>query len=261
MREKKQEKSLSLPNTRLELLGIIIKNNVLTILNLSLVLFVFAMPLLLIYGLLYLGLISINISENYPEAVNLVFGFSLVAIIGYIILYIGLGGSFYIAKKMAWNEPLLYKKHFFKGVKDNFKRSIVIGFLVGISVFIATWGSLFLYAFALSNELMTYIGIGALLLQAVIILMLSMIYMAQNGLYSLKIKDLIRNSFLLTLMSLFKSILLFVITFGLIVSSLLLNIITYINKAFTILCYAPILRASIVLASTMVNYVWGPNTF
>lgn len=228
MRDKKQVTSISLPNTRFELFGKTIKNNVLPIINLSLVLFAFSLPLLLIYGLLYLGLISIKISENYPEAVNLVFYFGLAAIIGYIILYAGLGGGFYIAKKLAWNEPLLYKKHFLKGIKDNLKKSIFMGIVVGVSVLIATWGSLFLYAFALSNELMNYIGIGALLLQAMIVLMLSMIYMAQNCVYSLKVQDLIKNSFILTLTSLFKSTLLFVISYGLIIGLLLFDIITII---------------------------------
>jgi len=217
-----------LPRNRMDLFKKLITKEPVMLINLSLLMVLFAIPLVFTYGMLYTSIITLPEGSSLNDATSLIFFYGVFAILGFIVFYIGQGGLFYINKKIVWNEPYVYSKHFMKGIKEQFKYSVLIGLLTGIIVNITLWGSIILLAFAFSNEFMFYIGLGALLIVLLLMLIISQFMMAQSCIYELPFKALFKNSLIFTILRLGKSILLYIVTYVLLIGFMMIHFVTFI---------------------------------
>lgn len=239
-----------LPRNRIDLFKKLIRKEPVMIINLSLMMVLFAIPLVFTYGMLYTSIITLPEGSSLNDATNLIFFYGIFAILGFIVFYIGQGGLFYVTKKIVWNEPYVYLKHFMRGIKEQFKSSFSIGLLTGIIVNITLWGSIILLAFAFSNEFMFYVGLGALLLVSLLMLIISQLMMAQSCIYELSFKALFKNSLIFTILRLFKSILLFIFTYVILIGFMMIHFVTFII-GLIIFC---LLNELIVLSWTLFSH-------
>lgn len=217
-----------LPRNRIDLLKKLIIKEPVTFINLSLLMVLFTLPLFFIYAMLYMSIITLPEGSNINDATNLIFFYGVMATLGFIIFYIGQGGLFYVTKRIVWNEPYVYLKHFMKGIKEQFKSSFFIGLLTGIIVNLTLWGSIILLAFSFSNEFMFYIGLGALLTVLVFMLIISQFMMTQSCIYKLSFWGLFKNSLIFTILRLGKSLLLFIVTYVILITFMLINFVTFV---------------------------------
>lgn len=221
------QEDIRLPRNRKDLFIKLIKKNPSMIINLSLMMVIFSLPLIFTYGLLYTSLITLPEGSNLNDATNLIFFFGLFSILGFIIFYIGQGALYYVNKKIVWNEPYVYKKHFMKGIKEQFKTSALIGSLTGIIVNTTLWGSLVLLSFAFSNEIIFFIALGSLLVVLLLTLIISQFILSQSVVYELSFISLFKNSLILTILKIGKSLLVFLLTYLLIIGFMIINTITF----------------------------------
>lgn len=203
-------KDANLPKNRKELLKTIIKDDFGLIVDVSLVSFLFSIPLLAVSGI-SLFILSAGEFKAYEDITPLIFITSLVSIICFMILYMGKIALYGVIKKRAFNEAGLFNETFKDVFKDNFKKGLFIGFIVGLSYFIGINGTIY-FAITKLHFLIKGLGIGLSILLFFLFKISGEYFCCLNNYYDLKIKDGLRNSIYLTIMDLFVSILLFIIT-------------------------------------------------
>jgi len=115
-----------------------------------------------------------------------------------VVGFIGLGGTFYLIKKMALQEPNIeIIKDFFTGVRVNIKESLLSGSILGLYLFIFISN---MYFFPTIENLPSYISISfSVILALVFVLVLGLVLyiMAGASLYKLEFIKTIKNNFLL----------------------------------------------------------------
>ena len=118
-----------LPDTRLELLKDTLRYRFLDVVLLSILTGLFFLPLILwIVVATSLGLLD---SSNIAS-VLLTYG---IAILGFMIAGFGLGGTFYVCKKMAWGEGGVLGTEFLEGAVKNMGTSLALFGFLGILYF------------------------------------------------------------------------------------------------------------------------------
>lgn len=185
------------PKTRLNQFFDIFKHRFLELLKLSLLQAVFNMPLLVTIFLFWM-LLNNSSSEQAVMMVFLIQGASFI--VSLPISFIGLTGSFYAIKKLIYAEGEFASSSFFYGLKEEWKKGLVIGLIAGLSVAVAVIGA---YFFIFSTfELISWVrgfGIAIIAIQLIVVLMVCYYSVAQSIVYTNKIGPILKNSFLLTL--------------------------------------------------------------
>ncbi|MCQ3035387.1 MAG: hypothetical protein MJ248_04140 [Bacilli bacterium] len=130
-----------LPHNRRQQLKFIFKTRRPLFLLIGLVLFAFALPLLISWLLC-----DFNISNAYnlyeaaeltePEFFNFYFTntliFTAIGIPFFMVFAIGLAGAFGIFKNLLFGKPVFFKHDFIKGIKNNWKSFILTSFVIGV---------------------------------------------------------------------------------------------------------------------------------
>ena len=114
--------------------------------------------------------------------------------------FIGMSGTFYCIKKLAYSEGEYASSSFFVGLKEEWKKGLVIGLLAGLSAFLAIGGSYYLYSSLYPvNSWIAGFAVAILQVQLVIVMMVCYYAMGQSVIYSNKLRYTLKNSFIMTL--------------------------------------------------------------
>ena len=156
-----EEVAKSLPHTRKEVFFDLIKHRKMTLFSLSCFVFMFFIPLAV--DLFYFNFLeSAAIASDKLEYGFSLFFYSMVIMIPCVMIgFLGLAGGFYVAKKLVWQEGISMASDFFQGIKENWLRALVNGFIFGICLFVAVVGGSYLIIYAPTSPVWCGIGIGA----------------------------------------------------------------------------------------------------
>ena len=212
------------PNTRLEQFFDIFKHRFVELLKLSLLQAVFNMPLIVSLILFY-GLVRSATDINSLMTVFIIQGCSFI--ISVPVAFIGLTGSFYSIKKIAFAEGEYASSSFFIGLKEEWKNGLLIGLICGFSIALSVIGFFFFYFYLSSiNATISGFGIAILFIQAIVVYIVTIYSVGQIVIYSNKLKYVLKNSFIMTLMRFPLNLLIFIIHPGIFVTLVLIMDIT-----------------------------------
>ena len=245
-----------LPNTRWKVFKDLIKYRKRDMVSLSLLFFVFCLPLAV--DIIIFNQFIIIAGNSSQEAViransifSLIFYMMIVAIPCIVVFFIGLGGLFYVLKKITWQEGVLTGPDFFIGIKKNIKNNIFIGLIYSVSCFLFVVGIFFLLR-TMNNELgyLSGMGIGLCVVQFIILSIVCIYAVALNNAYQYKFIHLLKNGFIFFAAKFFKNLLIFILTTGLFVGIMFVDIIA---QYVSIFCF------SILSSYLMVGWVLLSN--
>ena len=118
-----------------------------------------------------------------------------------VVGFIGLGGLAHVCKNVAWQEGLLIGPDFFKGIKKNWKHSLVIGLIWGLSLFLLVVGTFFLLRAQQSSSQpwVLSIGVGLCITQFIILSIVCVYALNYTCFYVNTLREVLKNSFVSTL--------------------------------------------------------------
>ena len=180
-----------IPNTRKELLGVILKEHFFDIVICSIYTFVFAFPL--VFWLIFISQTSyIDITEDNYLLNSLVVYIPIM--VGILIFGIGLGGSLYYMKKLVFQEGSNVHQDFFKGIKETIKQSLLsYGFIAVLYGLMGISKTILSFSEGLNDALITIL-VGIMYVVLFISLIIVSFNMTQSILYNATQGQLITNS-------------------------------------------------------------------
>ncbi len=135
----------NLPSNRKEVFIDCLKLRLFDFFKIGLLIFLFALPLLiagLVKDTLLFNLLdSLNGGQISEEDFNdaytlLLLGYYLVEIVCLIIFSLGLAGSLRVIRQIAWGEAVFFIQDFFEGIKLNIKHFIIYFLFIGTFIFL-----------------------------------------------------------------------------------------------------------------------------
>ena len=212
------------PSTRLKQFFDIAKNRFVELIKISLLQTVFNMPLIVSLVLFYI------LVRNSQDASSLLTVFIITSgsfLITLPFSYVGMTGTFYCMKKLAYAEGEFAASSFFIGMREEFKKGILIGLLMGLSTGIAVIGLYlsFVYLTQLDN-IVTGFSIAILTIQFIVMLIVSYYAVGQSVVYSNKMRFIYKNSFIMTLIRFPINLLLVILAPGIVVALIAIMEIT-----------------------------------
>ena len=235
------------PRTRVAQFFDIFKHRFLELLKLSLLQAVFSLPLLVTIFLFWLLLPNAHTNQA-AMMVFLIQGAS--SLITLPIAFVGLVGSFYALKKLAYAEGEFASSSFFIGMKEEWKKGLLIGLVAGLSAGIAIVGA---YFFIFSPyDIISWVkglGIAVSIIQLIVVYISCYYSIAQIVVYENKLWPIIKNSVIMNLMR-------FPINLGL--------FILYPGVFIALICIIPYTMyvgvGLMMLTSVFGHLVWMMNT-
>lgn len=216
-----------LPHTRWELFRDILSSQWRTLLGVSLLEVLFALPLFcvcLVFS--FFARDYFTSTSDLSGTFAILFYGSLASIVGIAVLTIGMSGVFYVSKKLTFLEGTFSTSDFFVGLKKGWRRAAVLGFIDGVSFALGFTGTLFLLLNYPSMPVLSGIGIGVLLFQFLIALTTSRYFLSQDCLYANSFASTYRNSLIFALIKLPMNFVFFLWTPGLFFAFELINEVT-----------------------------------
>ena len=211
----------TLPTNRWELGWDVFKTNMGKMFGLNLLTMLFLIPALLLVLMRYM--LKTAYSEAYPFTQNLGLSYPLypssagleaslslllnVEVFKFVLIAVAIGavalsGGFYVMRNFVWTEGVIVTSDFFKGVKKNYFL-ILITLVIYSVIMMFSIASLNMASMMLaSHQGKAWLLVGAqvvtfMIMGVVTIMVLYMITLGIN--YKLSFKNLIRNSFILTI--------------------------------------------------------------
>ena len=191
-------KKENLPKNRIKQFFDLFIHRFLDLLKLSLLQAIFLMPLLATCVLFYVFLRNAS-DKNSLFTIFLIQGLSLMITLP--INYVGLTGCFYCLKKIIHAESEYTSSSFFIGMKQEWAKGLLFGFIEGMS------GALTLIGlFLLFNNIADLIawvsglGIAMVIIQFILVTMFTYHCLGQISVYSNPLKYVVKNSFLIMTM-------------------------------------------------------------
>ena len=247
------EAKRALPHNRKEVFFDLLRHRKMTLFALSCFTFMFFIPLAV--DLLFFNYLeSIAIASDKSEYLfSLVFYSMLIMIPCMMIGFLGFAGAFYTAKKLVWQEGTMFATDFFQGVKENWGRALINGFIFAVIMFGFVVGGSYLLIFYRTNPVLTGVGIGALILFLLVFGMVSVLNFTQDVYYSNPFKYTFKNSFCLLGLLNWRIVLLFVISTGGLVALCCFNMIF---MAVGLFLFAILNSVVVVLYTLMSHYAF-----
>ena len=234
------------PATRFKQFFDIFRHRFLELIKLSLLQAVFVLPLLVTIFLFWI-LIKNASTMQAAMMVFLIQGGSLM--ISLPIAFVGLTGSFYALKKLAYAEGEFASSSFFLGLREEWKKGLLIGFIAGLSGAIAVIGMYYFLVFP--SDISTVVkgfGIAIVIIQLILVLIVCYYCLAQLVIYSNTLRHLFKNSIIMGLIR-------FPINLGL--------LILYPGGFIALICIMPITMYAalglMILTSVFGHLVWMMN--
>ena len=240
----------NLPHNRKEAFFDLLKNRKMMMFALSCYVFMFFIPLAVdLFFFNYLEAMAIA-SERTQDLFSWVFYSMLIMIPCMMIGFIGFAGAFYVAKKLVWQEGISIAVDFFNGIKENWRRAVINGFLFGIFLFGLVVGGTYLFVYSPALPVVNGIGIGALILFFLVFGMVISLNLAQDVYYANGMFATIKNSFCFLGLLNWKIILLFILTTGGVV---VLGCFNMITLAIGMVLFA-FLNAVVIILYTLIAH-------
>ena len=254
---KRKEKDISdseairaLPHNRKEAFFDFLAHRKMTMFALSSFTFMFFIPLAV--DLFWFDFLeTAAIASEKPEYVfSLIFYSMLIMLPCMLIGFLGFAGAFHVAKKMAWQEGISLATDFFQGIKENWKRALVNGFIFGLTLFVFVVGGSFLLLFYREQPIWCGVGIGASILMLLVFGMVIAMNFTQDVYYSNKFRYTFKNSFHFLVLLNWKLLVLFLLTTGAVIALCCINLIT---MAIGLFLFA-ILNGVVVILYTLISH-------
>ena len=217
-----------LPHNRKELFFDLLAHRKMNMFSLSSLTFLFFVPLVIDIFIFNFYEISAIMAGNDDQLFSLIF-YSLILMLPCMLIgFIGLGGAFYVAKKMVWQEMVFITNDFLKGIKETWKHSLINGAIFGIALFGLILGGSYLFIYSTVEPVICGIGIGALVVVYITIGIILSLFYTQDVYYSNPYRVTFKNAFSFLGLTNWKVILLYICTTLLVTVSCLINTITMI---------------------------------
>lgn len=243
-----------LPHTRTRIFLDLIKTQKRQMISLSMLLFVFLLPLVVDILIFNMYIISVPLDvENYSAIVfSLVFYMMLIAIPCVMAGFIGLSGLAHVCKIIAWQEPVLSGPEFFSGIKKNFKHALLFGLIWGISLFVLVIGVLFMLRTRaiVEQSWLNGVGIGVCIVQFIVLSIVCIYSLTYGCYYTNTFRQVFRNSFVFFVAKFFKNLLMFALTTGLVVGLMFVDFIAQI----VIIIVIAFLSSYMMIAWTLLSH-------
>lgn len=197
------------PKNRFEVFKLMFYESPLKLVLLSFSIFISTIPLviLLVSKDIYIMYGDASIKDN-PYGLFLINFFTYtISIPLIIIVFVNLGGVFYVIKKMAWDETLDFKFDYKDGIKKSSKESVLLGLILGLSIDVMMTNLYFLRLDLGFDPIITTIMTYLSIIQFIIILLTVMFGMSQAAIYQQSFKSLIKNSFVFAIVKIIKNLL------------------------------------------------------
>ena len=190
---KGNEKDAALPATRWELFRTVIKDDFYLLAELSVLMFLFSLPLGIAFAaeLVLLGGIG---SVTGAKVFSLCFYMGLAEIPLFGVRYIGRYAAFGVMKKRAFNEAGLIKETFFSVMKKGAGRGFFDGCIVGLVAFVWQIACVFVITFN-TEAALKGLGIGGSTLLFLIVFAACESFLAVDNYYELPFRGSIKNGF------------------------------------------------------------------
>ena len=222
-----------LPKTRKGQFKDLFIHRFITLLKLSLLQTVFLLPSLVIVIMFY---IFIRGAKDY----NAFFSVSLFSGLGLLITipiaYVGYSGLFHSLKQMCFMEGGFEASSFFLGIKEEWKKGVIIGIIHAISIVGAIIGIIFLIGYV-SEDIawVKGLGIAILVIQFIVVTIILRYAISEICVYKNPLLYVLKNSFLFTLMRFPINLLFIIISPGIIVALIsIMEITSYIGIGLVI---------------------------
>ena len=204
------------PSSRLKQFFDVFRHRFVDILKISLLQAVFNMPLVVSLVLFYI-LVRNSTTFASLNTVFLIQGASMVVTIP--VAFIGLSGSFYCFKKICYAEGEYASSSFFNGMREEWKKGLLIGLFPGISYAATIIGSFYCYFYLTQvNPAIAGFGIAILVTQSLVASMVAYYSISQTVVYSNKLRYVLKNSFIMTLIRFPINLLVFIIHPGILIA-------------------------------------------
>ena len=225
------------PRTRLAQFFDIAKHRFVEVLKLSFLQTVFNMPLI---GTLITFYLLVKGSNSIDARMTVFIITAGCLLISMISTFVGLTGLFHCLKKMAYAEGEYASSDFFIGVVQNWKKGLLVGLIVGLSISITVIGCFFfLYYLSAFNTAIAGFGMAILAIQSMVVLMIGYYSIAQIVMYENGFKNVLKNSFIFSLMRFQYNLPLFILHPGIIIALMVIMEITmYVAIALIIIFIA-----------------------
>ena len=243
-----------LPHTRRAIFLDLLKNQKRQMVSLSMLLFVFLLPLvvdILLFNMFIIGVPTGQ--EGYGSTVfSLIFYMMIIAIPCVMIGFIGLGGLAHVCKNIAWQNAVLFGPEFFTGIKKNWKQSLVFGFIWAISLFLLVVGCLFMVRTRVDSEQpwLQSAGMGLCIVQFIILSIVCVYSLTYSCYYVNTVWQIFKNSFVFFVAKFFKNLGLFILTTGLVVGLMFVDFIAQI----VIIIVIAFLSSFMMIAWTLLSH-------
>lgn len=210
---KAKEDDAALPKTRKELLKTVVKDDFYLLAEVSLLLFLFSLPLAAGFVVEIL-MISFANSPDASLIFSICFFLGLIEIPLFGLRYIARYAAFGVMKKRAHNEAGYIGPLFFGGIKKGWLRGFLAGCIVGLVVFAWQTASIYVIAFN-SNTWIKGLGIGATTLIFMIVYGAVEFFLAVDNYYELPFSGALKNGFSFAIMHFPLTLIYFAITMAL----------------------------------------------
>ena len=244
------EAKRALPHNRKEAFFDLLRNRKMMLFALSCYVFMFFIPLAVDLFLFNYWEAMAIASERTDYLFSLVFYSMIIMIPCMMIGFIGFAGGFYVAKKLVWQEGISLAVDFFQGIKENWRRAVINGFLFGVFLFGLVVGGSYLYIYSASLPVWSGIGIGALIIFFLVFGMVIALNLTQDVYYTNTMGATMKNSFCFFGLLNWKIILLFIFSTGLVVVLSFFNMIT---MAIGLVLFA-FLNGTIIVLYTLISH-------
>ena len=215
------KKELSLPKNRFEVFMDVIAHSWRTLLNISLILGLFTLPIILVVifsrmvGIEILQNIDINNSEELLKAVNEYFSHNVYTILlicpAFLIASFGFAGSFNMMKNLVWQNRVEYFGDLKKAIKGNVGKIITNGILLSLIYALCTFS--YLYITFLELNLLEQIILIIISVLVSLVLLIQVFYgYSQMVIYTNSLFNFIKNNFIFTFVKLPRNIGIFLLT-------------------------------------------------
>lgn len=180
-----------LPINRKELLKVILKEHFFDVIISSLYIFSFSFPML--FWLIYISTTNIvTISkENYFMNSIIIYA---PLILGIMLMGLGITGSLYFYKRLAFQEGSNIHQDFFKGIRKNIKQALLSFFILGLFYFLLGLAKNTLIFGSSLNDYVVGALIGIMYVFYFLLLVITSFTLTQSILYNATEGQLITNA-------------------------------------------------------------------
>ena len=195
---KVREDDATLPKTRTELFKTVVKDDFYLLAELSLLMFLFSLPLAAIFvgEILMIG----GIREVTASSVfSVCFYCGLIEIPLFGVRYIGRYAAYGVMKKRVHNEAGYIGELFFGVMKKGALRGFLIGCVLGFAVFAWQTASVYVIAYN-ANTWLKGLGLGAATLLFMVIYSSAEYFLSVDNFYVLKFSGAFKNGFAFAIM-------------------------------------------------------------